>query len=315
MAHRRFGLARPFLLMGVRVGRQVGQVVVVEFPSRQYKVPMRLRYQQAGETFLQIETADSVQYNLSGEESPGAHRLVFRFYFNTWSGARILDGHLLLSGQNGVPKIGTALLEADSRACEHGGKLEFALLLDARRLERLCDLRASGGKMHLRATIVLLVTGSGDVQRLEDSQQLDFPASDWFAAISSAGFGDSIVNEFTIKRDDVQPNLASAMGALRDALRAFRETSGHDARARDAVAACRLAFEGGVLDAKRHTLLPEATRAKTMTKEERLQTLRWATQLVGHLAHHDPKVDWSMRDARLMCSVTAALLEWESGKD
>ncbi len=276
---------------------------------------MRLRYQQADRTFLDLETTGPVHYNISGEPSPGAHRLVFKFFFDTWTGASILDGHVRIAGSSAVPKIGVACLEPDSSRRGQGGVLPFALHLDSRQLERICDLRTRGGPVQLRADLTLLVSGNAGVQRLEDSEQLNIPASDWFAALASAGFGDTVVSEFTIKRDAVEPNLATAMTALRDALQAFRDTSGHDARARDAVAACRLAFEGGVLDAKKHSLLPAAGSTTVMTKEERLQTLRWATRLVGHLAHHDLTIDWSKRDARLMCSVTAALLEWESGTD
>lgn len=280
---------------------------------------MRLRY-TVGQTHLEISTASNGPYVLHGAQSPGRHRLTFMFYFSGWPahGPRVLDGHLLLSAPNGVPAVGRAYLIPNSSGWETGCRLDFVLELDSLQLERLCDLRVGGGaNMQLRADLTLIVSGSEGVKNISGDEILSLPPKMWFDALSNAGFGDTLVNEITVPRSIAAPDLASALSALRDALGAFRDAAGGDARARDTVSTCRLAFDGGNLDANKPPQLQPLTRAMTdpMSKEERLRTLRWALKLLTHLAHHDATVQWSKRDARLITSATAVLLEWQAGHD
>ncbi len=123
---------------------------------------MRLNYSLAQRP-LEISTVSNGPYFLNGEISPGQHRLRFVFCFSTWHPAevRILDAHLQLAGPGGTSEIGRAYFQPAESTSAHGGRLDFVLELDSRRLERLCDLRARGADIQLRAALTVFALGAG----------------------------------------------------------------------------------------------------------------------------------------------------------
>lgn len=194
--------------------------------------------------------------------------------------------------------------------------LPLACDLDRGRLEAIENARA-GGSLALDINFHGRFSGGSTFNA---GEQFTVNQGVWIDVLAAMGYRNILLVEVPLPDVHDQPELAKAVGDLKQAM--FHMNQGHDRDAvgslRDALEQVSLAFgDDDKVPADLQRILFADSRA--MTKGDRLRVLRRALKLVTHPARHRDEVtaaiDWSRIDSSQLIFMTAAFINEMSAPD